>query len=119
MITESHIHLPLLDNNGNCLAHDLKAITLKLLNAFGGLSIGSVQGMWQNPETYQVYNDQCQRITIAKDWSESIDCGNRTQETLLFEIAEEACRYMDQDCIYVVTPSGAHFIEPLKTALAA
>lgn len=103
MMNEAIIHLPVMDNNGHSLAYEIAIAEGRILGAFGGFTVTEANGAWQSPQG-KIYREPMKVYRIAGDWSKDSEA--------LLSLAAHFAERMDQECIYVVLPSGVHFVEP-------
>ena len=92
------IILPLRDNQGRKTTAAHAALRTAVLDNYGGYTQTLVTGVWRN-EDGVVFNDDSLKYEIAM--------GEVFYETLtLTEIAAQACRDADQQCVMVQLASG-------------
>jgi hypothetical protein len=93
------IILPLRDNQGRKTTEAHSLLRLNILNHFGGYTQTLVTGVWRN-EDGVVFNDDSLKYEIAMTTS-SVAAGKK-----LVEIAAQACRDADQQCVMIQVASG-------------
>jgi hypothetical protein len=99
------IILPLRDNQGRRTTEAHAALRDAVLGHFGGYTQTLVTGVWRN-EDGVVFNDDSLKYEIAMDTGAG--AGKK-----LVEIAAQACRDADQQCVVIQLASGVvHFITP-------
>jgi hypothetical protein len=92
------IILPLRDNQGRRTAAAHEALRAAVLDNYGGYTQTLVTGVWRN-EDGVVFNDDSLKYEIAMDTGAG--AGKK-----LVEIAAQACRDADQQCVMIQTASG-------------
>jgi hypothetical protein len=97
--------LPLRDNDGNRLTETHAALREAILGHYGGYTQYLVTGAWRNGYG-ETFNDDSLKYEIAM--TTSVADGKK-----LVQIAAEACRDADQQCVMIQLASGVvHFITP-------
>jgi len=92
------IILPLRDNDGNRLTETHASLREAILDHFGGYTQTLVTGVWRN-EDGVVFHDDSLKYEIAMDTGAGV--GRE-----LVEIAAQACRDADQQCVMIQVASG-------------
>jgi hypothetical protein len=92
------IILPLRDNQGITTRDAHAALRTAVLDNYGGYTQTLVTGVWRN-EDGVVFHDDSLKYEIAMDTGAGAG-------TKLVEIAAQACRDADQQCVMVQIASG-------------
>lgn len=96
---EAVLILPNADNAGESVSAVHTALSVAILEAFGGYSAADVRGAWRDESTGAVYSDESTEYRIAADW-------NPEQVDLLERLAARYGFAAGQIAVYVRHATG-------------